>query len=648
MHKIIFILACCCLGAGVIAQTNINRVEYFIDNDPGFGLGAGIAVSPAPDLQNVNAAVSLNGVSTGIHTLFIRSRDGNGKWSLTNRFLFVLISPTAQAPNISKAEYFIDADPGFGNGTNVPVSPANDIANINAGISLTGISAGIHTLFIRSKDVNGKWSISNRFLFVLISSSATAPAINKAEFFFDTDPGFGNANNIPLTPGQDISNIPVAIPLNNVSDGIHTLFIRSRDANGRWSVSNRFLFVKLTANPTPNIIAAEYFIDDDPGFGKGSAIPLSPGADVPTITAGINMANIQEGLHKLFVRSKDGNGKWSVTNERLFVKIATDTPVTRIEYFFDTDPGFGAAVPIVINPAPDVANYASPVNITGLAAGAHKLFIRSSNGAGKWSITNKFDLTIGSLAATPFININSITAKDLCGDQSFRLSFHATGTYNNGNIFSVQLSDKAGSFAAPVTIGSVTTTASSIVTCTIPLHIANGNGYKVRMVSSSPVVTGIASDTTFTLFDQPRYSDTAIFVVCQQDKTSLLPVYNTSPYTLAWSTPTPASVPVGSYEMYTQNTAKCKDTAIIVVKQDVAVWKGSSSKNWHTAANWSTGRVPGEKTHVIIPAGTPNICELSAADVSVSSIQVKPGGTMQVINSRVVNIMANCSPLPQN
>jgi hypothetical protein len=571
MHKIIFILACCCLGTGIIGQPNINRVEYFIDTDPGFGSGTSLTISPAPDLQNVNGAVSLNGVSTGIHTLFIRSRDANGKWSVTNRFIFVLLSPTAASPNI-----------------------------------------------------------------------------NKAEYFFDTDPGFGNAVNIPLTAAQDISNMPVAIPMNNISEGMHTLYIRSRDAASKWSLTNHFLFVKLTANQNSNVVAAEYYIDNDPGFGSGTTIPITPGNDLQNIAAQISLANINEGLHKLFLRTKDANGKWSVTNERLFVKIAVNNPVTRIEYFYDTDPGFGNAVPIVINPLPDIADYVSPVNITGLGGGKHRIFIRSMNEAGKWSITNKDSFTINTPAPDPFINVNSITAKNLCGDQSFKLSFHVTGTYNNGNIFSVQLSDANGGFTSPSTIGSITATVSSIVNCTIPLHIPNGSGYKVRVVSSSPVVTGVQSDTAFTLFDQPRYADTSVFVVCQHDKFNLLNVYNTSAYTLTWNTGTPSATPIGNYQMYTQNTSKCKDTAVIIVKQDVAKWTGATSKNWHTASNWSINRVPGVATHVIVEAGTPNICELSQSNVTISSVQVRPGAILNVINSRQVSITANCSPLPQN
>jgi hypothetical protein len=212
----------------------------------------------------------------------------------------------------------------------------------------------------------------------------------------------------------------------------------------------------------------------------------------------------------------------------------------------------------------------------------------------------------------------------------------------------VQLSDANGGFTSPSIIGSVSATVSSIVNCTIPLHIPNGSGYKVRVVSNNPVVTGIQSDTAFTLFDQPRFADTAVFVVCQQDKFNLLNVYNTSPYTLTWSTGTPSVAPIGNYQMFTQNTSKCKDTAVIIVKQDVAKWTGTTSKNWHTASNWSTNRVPGITTHVIVEAGTLNICELSQSNVTVSSVQVKPGAILNVTNSRLVSITANCSPLPQN
>jgi hypothetical protein len=573
MQKIMLIMACWCIGAGLLAQPNITRVEYFFDTDPGFGAATAVTITPGPNLVDIGFTPSIASLSEGLHSLYIRSRDANGKWSVTNRFLFVKLSSSASAPNINKAEYFIDSDPGFGSGTNIPLSAAPDLADQAFSVNLTGLSEGLHSLFIRTRDVNGKWSVTNRFLFVRASPTLATPNITRVEYFWDLDPGFGNAINVPVTPGSDLIDIPLNASIASLPEGLHSLFIRSRDANGKWSVTNRFLFVRAS----PSLLPA---------------------------------------------------------------------PVKAAEYFIDTDPGFGNAVPIALNQSPNIPDFAFPVNITGLSVATHRLYIRSQDSIGKWSVTNIIEFPIASTASAPFINVNAITKKIMCGDNSFNVSFHATGTFNPGNTFTVQLSNAAGSFASPINIGSVISTTSSLVNCKIPLHIANGNAYRVRVVSSNPIVNGATSDTVFTLYDQPRYNDTTVNIICQGETVNLTTVYTTTGFTTSWNTGNPAVAPAGVYQLISSNTNLCKDTSIVTVKQDIAIWTGTASKNWHTASNWNTGKVPYEKTHVIINAGTPNTCELSASNVSVSSLQVRPGAVMNVINNRQVIITASCNPLP--
>lgn len=73
---------------------------------------------------------------------------------------------------------------------------------------------------------------------------------------------------------------------------------------------------------------------------------------------------------------------------------------------------------------------------------------------------------------------------------SASVDYSSTGTFSS-NTFSVQLSDSAGSFAAPVTIGSLSSNAGSgTINCTIPAGTPSGSGYRMRVSSSNPVVTG--------------------------------------------------------------------------------------------------------------------------------------------------------------
>lgn len=82
----------------------------------------------------------------------------------------------------------------------------------------------------------------------------------------------------------------------------------------------------------------------------------------------------------------------------------------------------------------------------------------------------------------------------LCAGSMFNLydTVNAPNFFNNGNVFTAQLSNSSGSFTNAITIGTVISTTTSIIQCTIPGNTPTGNGYKIRVVSSN----GIAiSDT---------------------------------------------------------------------------------------------------------------------------------------------------------
>lgn len=87
-----------------------------------------------------------------------------------------------------------------------------------------------------------------------------------------------------------------------------------------------------------------------------------------------------------------------------------------------------------------------------------------------------------------------------------------------------------------------------------------------------------------------------------------------------------------------------KDTTIIV-GVDKAVWTGAVNSDWFNAGNWSTLRVPGTRTHVIIPS-TINRCQINT-DAVAASIQVSQGVTVRVLNNRKLTMTGTCSELPQ-
>jgi hypothetical protein len=77
-----------------------------------------------------------------------------------------------------------------------------------------------------------------------------------------------------------------------------------------------------------------------------------------------------------------------------------------------------------------------------------------------------------------------------CPGATWRVAYKVDYQLQSGNVFTAQLSDSVGSFNAPVNIGSITSTVSDTITCTIPSSAHTGNGYRIRVVSNSPVIIG--------------------------------------------------------------------------------------------------------------------------------------------------------------
>src|SRR6185503_21127028 len=94
---------------------NINGAEYFFDTDPGTGNGTSLSVGASGGIVNFTANIPTS-LSAGFHFLAIRVKGTDGIWGLYEKRGFYISGSTAAAANITAAEYFLDSDPGLGNG----------------------------------------------------------------------------------------------------------------------------------------------------------------------------------------------------------------------------------------------------------------------------------------------------------------------------------------------------------------------------------------------------------------------------------------------------------------------------------------------------------------------------------------------------
>jgi Putative metal-binding motif/Secretion system C-terminal sorting domain/IPT/TIG domain len=215
---------------------NIIGAEYFIDTDPGVGMGNFIAIPSAASVE-MPISIGLNNVSAGAHKLGWRVKNNLGKWShYESRLFYVFPIVTNTSSNLIAGEWFLDTDPGVGNGTSFLLSASTANVDQNLPIVLNNVTEGAHKLCVRMKNQAGKWShYESRLFYVFpIQNNIAEPQIVSGEWFVDTDPGIDNGYSFNVTPGTNI-DLTMDLTLTSIAVGEHTLYVRVKDANGKWT-----------------------------------------------------------------------------------------------------------------------------------------------------------------------------------------------------------------------------------------------------------------------------------------------------------------------------------------------------------------------------------------------------------------------------
>lgn len=455
-----------------------------------------------------------------------------------------------------------------------------------------------------------------------VCSAYAQPNITRIEYYLDNDPGYGNAFGVSITPDTNIVNRVVSLNPNNIPAGLHVFGIRARDANGVWSLDNKWLFLKpyTTDTTRPNLNRIEYYVDTDPGYGNGINVSFTNGQEVSNAVVSIDPNTLSAGLHLMGIRSRDAKGVWSHDNKWLFLKpeapASPEPDIVWIEYYIDSDPGFGRAIPIAIENAKEYPNFSLPVNISTLDTGKHIFFIRSRDRNGAWSLDNKYEFTIQPAIPAASIIVNSVSNKTICTGGTVDISFDAKGDFDSTNIFTVQLSNINGSFSNPRIIGSDTGRKSAIITCNIPSNITPGFGYRVRVVSTNVEVTGATGFDTLTVATPPAVPTVTAngpTTFCQGGNVRL----TSSPATsYLWSTgDTTRSINVnrsGNYRVIITNPSGC--TAVSAI---TTVTVNALPDATITASGATSDVCPGKTVTLTASAGTSYLWSNGATTQSI-------------------------------
>lgn len=264
---------------------------------------------------------------------------------------------------------------------------------------------------------------------LLCSTTLVGQGVTAAEYFWDTDPGVGNGTTLQAVDGTfgqaleavlaETSSLP---PL-----GPHKLGIRVRDVNNNWGPVFTTIVVidpSIITAPDIQVTVAEYFWDNDPGQGNGTAMLAFDGNYNSALEAivAVTATLPPVGAHVLRMRARDANNTWGplfsvVVDVMPGVVSFPEVKVTAAEYYLnDLDPGPGNGTPMVavdgnFNTALEAlrgGGIPAPV-----IAGPNVLWLRARDANGNWGpsfgIVANIDTTIAGTVDVPeFVDDRSV------------------------------------------------------------------------------------------------------------------------------------------------------------------------------------------------------------------------------------------------
>lgn len=197
---------------------------------------------------------------------------------------------------------------------------------------------------------------------------------------------------------------------------------------------------------------------------------------------------------------------------------------------------------------------------------------------------------------TTRINTNLFTGS-YCAGTAISASFTIKGKFEEGNIFSIQLSDTTGSFINSQVIGSLSSTTPTTIIGSLPIDLPASKKYRIRVVGSNPRTIG-TDGSFFTVFAAPKvkFDPPSPIKVC--NSTFPITVNVTGGKSYEWrdgSTATNRSITTpGWYYVTASNEATCDRTdSIQVVSVPAAVASITPTKPTTFCEGGSVGLIAG-------------------------------------------------------
>lgn len=351
----------------------------------------------------------------------------------------------------SQGQVLLD-DVVFG-GATLGAMPVNStVPNSTPQLKAISINQMVTTIKFMVNDISNASEIIMDDLQIKYTS---IPKIVGYEYWFNND--YANKTTTMVTSTQQLM-INQTIPTTGLIQGINTFNFRSLDDLGKYSsvVSNFFYKTSVQeSNPSPDIVAYEYWIDNDYANAVAVNTPIQQQLNINKL---MSMSALNNGVHNFNIRFKDSANTWSSVFSQFFYKtpinVITQNKISAYRYWFDDN--FEQAVKTTLTTPLQQLNLVDNLDATRIPKGAHTVHFQFADSLGQWSSVTTDSITKIAFPIADFtysliencdstivsFNNNSMDADSVWwtfGNGDTDSNQHPSYTYKDAGIYTITL-----------------------------------------------------------------------------------------------------------------------------------------------------------------------------------------------------------------
>lgn len=209
---------------------NITHFQFWFDSEIGLAITEPVAQQSH---LTFTSAISTASLSSGLHILHLRFRDGKNQWSnSTNQFVYVNPKVANSVSNLlSKMQFWFDDDLEKASIKSIAAQPVVGVTDL---LGANAIPDGLHSINIRFGDTTGHWSATiSQFFFKSDGGNITNNVITGYRYWFNYDQQ--DKMVVHTTPAQPVVTLNTSIDMGCLTAGSNRIHLQLQDKRGLWS-----------------------------------------------------------------------------------------------------------------------------------------------------------------------------------------------------------------------------------------------------------------------------------------------------------------------------------------------------------------------------------------------------------------------------